>query len=160
MGFTCAPPVTRQAVVSYTAFPPLPPARRYISVALALESPPPDVIRHSALWSPDFPHPYKYGRDHLSCLYFNLMMSHATSISRLRLPEISVRRYAPNICHWHTSLEASFQESVSMADAWLISYQTLKRLPPINSRQMELLGTFSLSMPRKYSRNFKSRFAS
>jgi len=27
-----------------------------ISVALALESPPPDVIRHSALGSPDFPH--------------------------------------------------------------------------------------------------------
>ena len=24
MGFTCAPPVTRKAVVSYTAFPPLP----------------------------------------------------------------------------------------------------------------------------------------
>ena len=29
---------------------------RYISVALSLESPPPDVIRHPALWSPDFPH--------------------------------------------------------------------------------------------------------
>ena len=29
---------------------------RYISVALALESPPPDVIWHPALWSPDFPH--------------------------------------------------------------------------------------------------------
>ena len=30
--------------------------RRFISVALALESPPPDVIRHSALRSSDFPH--------------------------------------------------------------------------------------------------------
>ena len=30
--------------------------RRYISVALSLESPPPDVIRHPALWSSDFPH--------------------------------------------------------------------------------------------------------
>jgi len=29
---------------------------RYISVALVLGSPPPDVIRHPALWSPDFPH--------------------------------------------------------------------------------------------------------
>ena len=28
---------------------------RFISVALALESPPPDVIRHPALRSPDFP---------------------------------------------------------------------------------------------------------
>ena len=128
MGFTCALRVTEQAVVSYTAFPPLrmqwgrhpaftpavlgmetflvhgirrisapclgvfhasaylpipfafclrrcfshvhisayadPPTMcrmpaslhtRYISVALSLESPPPDVIRHPALWSPDFP---------------------------------------------------------------------------------------------------------
>ena len=31
---------------------------RFISVALALESPPPDVIRHPALRSPDFPHPH------------------------------------------------------------------------------------------------------
>ena len=30
--------------------------RRFISVALALESPLPDVIRHPALRSPDFPH--------------------------------------------------------------------------------------------------------
>ena len=62
MEFTCARPVTRTAVVSYTAFPPLPISStlsvkhwRYISVALALESPPPDVIRHPALRSPDFP---------------------------------------------------------------------------------------------------------
>ncbi len=43
-------PVTRIAVSSYLAFPPLPVKdRRYISVALSLESPPPDVIRHPAL---------------------------------------------------------------------------------------------------------------
>ncbi len=35
---------------------------RFISVALALESPPPDVIRHPALRSPDFPHPHKWPR--------------------------------------------------------------------------------------------------
>lgn len=63
MGFTCALLVTSEAVVSYTAIPPLPKklrmnghSWRYISVALALESPLPDVIRHPALWSPDFPH--------------------------------------------------------------------------------------------------------
>ena len=50
MGFTYAPPVTSRAVVSYTALPPLPVKdRRYISVALSLESPPPDVIWHPAL---------------------------------------------------------------------------------------------------------------
>ena len=49
--------VTRTAVVSYTAIPPWPTSMvgGIISVALALESPPPDVIRHPALWSPDFP---------------------------------------------------------------------------------------------------------
>ena len=48
--------VTRETVVSYTAFPPLPQqVRRFISVALVWESPPPDVIRHPALRSPDFP---------------------------------------------------------------------------------------------------------
>ena len=56
MEFTCARPVTRTAVVSYTAFPPLPwKPWRFISVALVWESPPPDVIRHPALRSPDFP---------------------------------------------------------------------------------------------------------
>ena len=48
--------------------------RRYISVALSLESPPPDVIRHSALWSPDFPHLRPFGNsscDHL--LYSQLI---------------------------------------------------------------------------------------
>ena len=43
--------VTTSTVVSYTAFPPLPREipGRFISVALAWESPPPDVIRHPAL---------------------------------------------------------------------------------------------------------------
>jgi|GEM_PF-5728019 hypothetical protein len=34
-----------------------------LSVALSLGSPPPDVIRHPALWSPDFPPPAKAGGD-------------------------------------------------------------------------------------------------
>ena len=49
MGFTCALPVTSEAVVSYTAIPPLPQKWRYISVALSLEFPPPAVNRHPAL---------------------------------------------------------------------------------------------------------------
>ena len=83
-------------------------------------------------------------------------------IVEVRSTKQSVGIKVRGFCPWHHLImsPASFQESVSMADAWLISYQTLNRLPPINSRQMELLGTFSLSMPRKYSRNFRSRFAS
>ena len=49
VGFACALPVTIEAVVSYTAFPPLHVSMRFISVALSLKSPSPDVIRHPAL---------------------------------------------------------------------------------------------------------------
>ena len=54
-------------VGSYPAFPPLLTftSKRYISVALSLESPPPAVSWHPALWSPDFPLVYKYTSDYL-----------------------------------------------------------------------------------------------
>ncbi len=42
--------------------------RRYISVALALESPPPDVIWHPALRCSDFPHALCMARDHSATL--------------------------------------------------------------------------------------------
>lgn len=44
---------------------------RYISVALALESPPPGVTRHPALWCSDFPHTIAGTRspDHLAQVY-------------------------------------------------------------------------------------------
>ena len=55
--------VARPPVRSYRTFPPLPfgktkdfAKRRYLSVALALESPPPAVNWHPALRRSDFPH--------------------------------------------------------------------------------------------------------
>ena len=48
--------VTETSVSSYLPFPSLQIALRSVSVALSLESPPPDVIRRPALWCPDFPH--------------------------------------------------------------------------------------------------------
>ena len=49
---------------------------RFISVALSLESPPPDVIWHPALRSPDFPHLLPFGncsRNHLCySVFFSL----------------------------------------------------------------------------------------
>ncbi len=48
-------PVTRLLVSSYLTFAPLPVTRRYLSVALALGSPPLGVTQHPALWSSDFP---------------------------------------------------------------------------------------------------------
>ncbi len=70
MGFTYAPFVAKRAVSSYLTFPSLPSKTwRFISVALSLESPPPDVIWHPTLWSSDFPHIQPFGismRDHLA----------------------------------------------------------------------------------------------
>ncbi len=42
-------------------------ARRYVSVALSLGSPPPEVIRHPALWSRDFPRGHISPRDRPAC---------------------------------------------------------------------------------------------
>ncbi len=65
-GVCMAAAVASRTVVSYTAFPPLPGSpRRYISVALSWESPPPAVSRHPALRSPDFPLPYSEVRQSL-----------------------------------------------------------------------------------------------
>ncbi len=44
--------------------------RRFIAVALALESPPPDVIRHPALRSPDFPRLRPFGACIRDCLSY------------------------------------------------------------------------------------------
>lgn len=46
VGFTCAPIVTNGAVGSYSTFPSLPFAWRFISVALSLKSPSPAVNWH------------------------------------------------------------------------------------------------------------------
>ncbi len=48
--------VTAAPVSSYLPFPSLQIALRSVSVALSLESPPPDVIRRPALRCSDFPH--------------------------------------------------------------------------------------------------------
>jgi len=64
-GVYIAYPVAWMLVSSYLTFPPLPAkCRRYLSVALSLESPPLGVTQHPALWSSDFPH-LPFGRcDH------------------------------------------------------------------------------------------------
>ena len=74
-GVYMASPVTRRSVGSYPAFPPLLENQRYISVALSLESPPPDVIRHPALWSPDFPLPPPFGPE-AAIIYPTLNLSY------------------------------------------------------------------------------------
>ena len=58
--------VTRETVVSYTAFPPLPEKTwRYLSVALALGSPPVAVNNYPTLRCSDFPHGCFQPRGHI-----------------------------------------------------------------------------------------------
>ena len=100
--------VTIRTVVSYTAFPPLPTqGGRFISVALSLESPPPDVIRHPALRSPDFPHLRPFGtcsRDHLSYSYHMTIYIFLTHLSSLYVNTLRYyknnRKYSVNILHY------------------------------------------------------------
>ena len=80
--------VTRETVVSYTAFPPLPGKTwRYLSVALSLESPPPDVIRHPALRSPDFPHLHKAAAI-IYLTYTCSIISFSSGKSNIFLPDV------------------------------------------------------------------------
>ncbi len=61
VGFSVPSGIAADAVRSYRTVSPLPAYdinhRRggFVSVALSLGSPPPDVIRHLFFWSPDFP---------------------------------------------------------------------------------------------------------
>ncbi len=64
--------VTAAPVSSYLAFPPLRKREslpRYISVALSLKSPSPDVIRRPVLCCPDFPHGAFAPRDRKAILF-------------------------------------------------------------------------------------------
>ena len=68
VGFTGTPPVTGRPVGSYPAFPSLPLARRFISVALSLKSPSPDVIRHPCPVELGLSSPVLFSRrSHLAC---------------------------------------------------------------------------------------------
>ena len=72
MGFTCAPPVTRRAVVSYTAFPPLPDYHQavyFCCTGLGVTST--GCYPASCPVKPGLSSPVKYSRDHLSHLYLS-----------------------------------------------------------------------------------------
>ena len=143
---------------------------RFISVALSLESPPPDVIRHPALWSPDFPHLRSFdtcSRDYpvYLPLYNNLIyflcqinfsshdnssahhsqrcLQHFPAASQLTLL-ISVRfAHISKNKFVHAGMTHSFFR------IWLNCYHTLKQLPPMNSRKTEFGLTPSAGIGRK-----------
>ncbi|EWH10591.1 hypothetical protein DS2_07158 [Catenovulum agarivorans DS-2] len=73
MEFTVPRTVASRAVRSYRTLSPLPVLQAAIggilSVALVVGSRRPDVIWHSAHWSPDFPPPQKMRQRLPSCLF-------------------------------------------------------------------------------------------
>lgn len=81
---------------------------RYLSVALSLESPPPDVIRRSALWCSDFPHPC--GRDHLACsLYLGSIITYFTLF---RLLPTNVHNFHIQLCRCLPSIGAKVKRII------------------------------------------------
>ncbi len=95
-GVYMAPPVTRRTVVSYTAFPPLrlQTQPRFISVALSLELPPPDVIRRPALWSPDFPHLAPFGLPAANTC-FTCVLQYSTGNFPMQVPISPISLFSP-----------------------------------------------------------------
>ena len=122
--------VTRETVVSYTAFPPLPEKTwRYLSVALSLESPPPAVNRHPCPTKPGLssPGPFRSCQPRL-----HILLCQKRNIRQLIIisQTFSVV-HPPN----HRSRKAASHTS--------------KQLPPTNSRRIEFLGISSIGTPTK-----------
>lgn len=84
--------------------------RRYISVALSLESPPPDVIRHPALRSPDFPHLTPFGSCQLRL--HTLLVFQRFFI----LPYIFCFVYSQSLLYIKTTVSHKFSENRVMGD--------------------------------------------
>ena len=122
MGFTCALSVTRQAVVSYTAFPPL----HGKPCGLFLLHCPWSRLRQMLSGTLPFE-----ARTFLSCI-------------------LSVMQQRPSVL-LRTSLlyHNFFRMSIPPFWHFLLSLYTFRQLPPINSRIMEFFGMISLSIPRK-----------
>ena len=102
---------------------------RYISVALALESPPPDVIRHPALWSPDFPHLRPFGtnrRNHLCysqeyiLSWFRQVVNYKIKIwIQKRTKNIFVLDFVQSQCKYLTFYLEVGHIYISVGDIWL-----------------------------------------
>ena len=107
---------------------------RFISVALVWESPPPDVIRHPALRSPDFPRLNPF-----VCSAAITWPACASAILTLFYSTVK------NNLHLFFLFSGETLEIVCP----LSIYQVLKQLPPINSRSRELFGISSLGIGTK-----------
>ena len=164
MGFTCAPPVTRRAVVSYTAFPPLPgsapqriaPFRQRRGGIFLLHWPWSRLHRTLSGILPC------EARTFLTCRRADAQTD-SRDYSFYSFPPVYYTAFPTVLqvpdrgaCPLRLSAPASCGTCKTVGKP----FYTRKQLPPTNSRRIELFGRFSLLTPRKYSRNFSSRLAS
>ena len=136
MGFTCAPPVTRRAVVSYTALPPLlrsPAAVYFCCTFLGVAS----TRRYLASC------PVKPG------LSSSAAFRHRQLRPFVLLKTFTSLSYFFSFVHKKHESNGSDPTSRMFPFCLTLNNYTLKQLPPINSRRRELWGTCSLLTPRK-----------
>ena len=137
MGVTYAPHVAMQAVVSYTALPPLPvlkPAVHFCCTFLGVAS---------------------TGRYPASCPAKPGLSSCIPADASHREP---VKPCGAGCVRDHLSYSKYSQYKCFLPVCPL--FYTSKQLPPINSRSREFIGIRSGAIGTKYERNFNSRFAS
>ncbi len=129
MGFTCAPTVTSRAVVSYTAFPPLPGC-------------PGGLFLLHYPWS------------HLHRTLSGILPYEARTFLTCSLSAFAAANICPTYSYFLYHILLYLSKNIPFY------YYAWNRLPPTNSLTIEFFGKSSLLTPRKYSRNFKRRFAS
>ena len=161
MGLTYAPPVTRKAVVSYTALPPLPDsgyARIRSCFATSAE------LSHDNLCGGIFLLHFPWSRLHrtlsgilpceartfLTCGLSTLAAAIIcpTYFKTERTPQKTLRR---SLIYTIPSIFARkfFSQEFFFARTFFNCFYTLKQLPPINSRRMEFWLIPSLGIGRK-----------
>ena len=97
--------------------------RRYLSVALALESPPPAVSRHPALRCPDFPHAPRGTRGHSAAfatkeLYRGILISSIIRGILIRMYNYTMISSRPQVSHSTWSPAFTLRETEEGSDIW------------------------------------------
>ena len=129
MGFTWhkALPQCRWALTP-PFHPYLPKGKRFISVALSLESPPPGFLRHPVLRSSDFPHGQKFAPATVQItqqwLFYHIILSVSTSGLASALLIITSSSF-PNLLR---SLSLNISVTILSQSKWRISIKSMLSL--------------------------------
>ena len=140
MGFTYALFVTNQAVVSYTAIPPL------LNLSFSIHLDRSEILTNFGLM-PKFPTEILGLAVYFCCTFLRVASTRRYLASCPMKPGLSSPAAFRLCSRDHPSYSLTFYITLSMI-CQLNNY-TLKQLPPTNSLIKELLGIFSLLTPKK-----------